>query len=122
VTLTDARDWVERTTTSLANGFDVIRAENLNVVTRSARGTVDSPEGAAHRKPGSTGRAQVAPEAAPDPAGTDKPSAGSKTANTADRRRPVNAGTHLAAQSRQSHATFVCVSCGHPGNGEVNGP
>jgi len=39
------KDWVEKTTTDLARGFDVIRVENLNVkaMTRSARGTVDQP-------------------------------------------------------------------------------
>ena len=39
------RDWVEKTSTSLASRFDVIRVEDLNVkgMTRSARGTLDSP-------------------------------------------------------------------------------
>jgi putative transposase len=39
------KDWVEKTSTDLARGFDVIRVENLNVkgMTRSARGTVQKP-------------------------------------------------------------------------------
>jgi putative transposase len=39
------KDWVEKTSTDLARGFDVIRVENLNIkgMTRSARGTVQKP-------------------------------------------------------------------------------
>lgn len=39
------KDWVEKTSTSLARRFDVIRVEDLNVkgMTRSARGTLDIP-------------------------------------------------------------------------------
>jgi putative transposase len=39
------KDWVEKTSTSLARRFDVIRVENLNIkaMTRSARGTMENP-------------------------------------------------------------------------------
>ena len=39
------RDWVEKTTTDLARGFDTIRVEDLKVraMTRSARGTLERP-------------------------------------------------------------------------------
>ncbi|WP_189241252.1 RNA-guided endonuclease InsQ/TnpB family protein, partial [Actinomadura livida] len=39
------RDWVEKTTTTLARDFDVIAVEDLNVrgMTRSAKGTVEAP-------------------------------------------------------------------------------
>jgi transposase len=31
-----------------------------------------------------------------------------------------NACKHVAADSRKSQATFVCVACGHQGNADVN--
>jgi len=39
------KDWVEKTSTSLARRFDLIRVEDLKIryMTRSAKGTVDSP-------------------------------------------------------------------------------
>lgn len=114
------KDWVERTTRSLAHALDVIRAENLNVVTRSARGTVDSPGRSGAQKAG-LNRGMLASR--PGLLLTRLEQTSTRQARNSQlrtRRRPVNAGTHFAAQSRQSHATFVCVSCGHPGNGEVN--
>jgi transposase len=43
---TDRRkDWVEKTSTNVARRFDVIRVEDLDIVsmTRSAKGTVEQP-------------------------------------------------------------------------------
>ena len=39
------RDWLEKTTTRLAIGFDLIAVEDLNgrAMTRSAKGTIDAP-------------------------------------------------------------------------------
>jgi putative transposase len=55
VCVTDRRkDWVEKTSTGLARGFDVIRVEDLSVrgMTRSARGTVDNPGRGVRQKAG----------------------------------------------------------------------
>jgi putative transposase len=48
------KDWAEKTSTSLARRFDLIRVEDLRIpgMTRSARGTTEEPGRASGRRPG----------------------------------------------------------------------
>ena len=48
------KDWVEKTTTDIARGFDVIKVEDLRVknMTRSAKGTREVPGRGSGRSPG----------------------------------------------------------------------
>jgi putative transposase len=116
------KDWVEKTSTDLAGRFDVIRVENLNVkaMTRSARGTVENPGRNVAQKAGLNrgilksgwgllvGRLE---QKAPGRVEKVNPACTSQTCNTCQ---------HIAAESRKSQATFVCVACGHRANADVN--
>jgi putative transposase len=117
------RDWVEKTTTDLARGFDTIRVEDLKVraMTRSARGSRECPgtnvaqkrslnreisrQGwgllVARLKHKALGRVEFVP-----PAYTS--------------RRCSHCG-HVAPENRKSQAVFQCVACGAgPCNADVN--
>jgi putative transposase len=116
------KDWVEKTTTDLARRFDVIRVENLNVkaMTRTARGTVEKPGRNVAQKAGlnrgilkSGWGLLVTRLEQKAPGRVEKVKAG-YTSQT------CNACKHIAAESRQSQAIFVCVSCGCRANADVN--
>jgi transposase len=116
------KDWVEKTSTSLARRFDVIRVENLNVkaMTRSVRGTVQKPGRNVAQKAGlnrgilkSGWGLLVGRLEQKAPGRVEK-------VNAAYTSQTCNACKHITAQSRKSQATFVCVSCGHQGNADVN--
>ena len=102
------KDWVEETSTGLARTFEVIRVENLNVkaMTRSAAGTVQKPGRNLAAKAGlnrgilTPGRVEKV-----------------KAAYTSGACNPCK---HIAAGSRKSQARFVCASCGHRANAELN--
>jgi putative transposase len=116
------KDWVEKTTTGLATGFDVIRVENLNVkgMTRTARGTVQKPGRNVAQKAGLnrgilksgwgllvTRLQQKAPGRV-------------EQVNPAYTSQACNSCKHVASESRKSQATFECVVCGHRANADVN--
>jgi putative transposase len=117
------RDWVEKTTTDLARGFDTIRVEDLNVraMTRSARGTRECPGTHVAQKRGlnreisrqgwgllvarlkhkASGRLELVPAAYTS-------------------QRCSHCG-HIAPENRKSQAVFQCVACGAgPCNADVN--
>jgi putative transposase len=117
------RDWVEKTTTEVARRFDTIRVEDLNVrvMTRSARGTRESPGTNVAQKRGlnreihrrgwgllvarlkhkASGRLELVP-----PAYTSQ--------------RCSQCG-HVAPENRKSQAVFQCVAGGAgPCNADVN--
>jgi putative transposase len=107
------KDWVEKTTTDLARGFDVIRVEDLNVsaMTRSARGTVDEPGVRAAQKRGlnrAINRSGWGPLVArlqqKAPGRVEQVSA----AYTSQR---CSACGHVAPGNRKSQAVFECESC-----------
>jgi putative transposase len=116
------KDWVEKTSTDLARRFDVIRLENLNIkgMTRSVRGTVAEPGRNVAPKTGlnrgilkSGWGLLVARLEQKAPGRVEKV----KAAYTS---QTCNACQHIAAVSRKSQATFVCVACGHRANADVN--
>jgi len=116
------KDWVEKTSTDLARRFDVIRVENLNVkaMTRSARGTVEEPGRNVAAKAGlnwgilKSGWGLLAGRLEQKAPGRVEKAKAAYTSQT------CNASKHIAAESRQSQATFVCVACGHRANADVN--
>jgi transposase len=116
------KDWVEKTTTGLARRFDVIRVENLNVkgMTRSARGTMEKPGRNVAQKAGlnrgilKSGWGLLAGRLDQKAPGRVEKVKAAYTSQT------CNACKHIAAESRKSQATFVCVACGHRANADVN--
>jgi len=116
------KDWVQKTTTDLARKFDVIRVENLIVkaMTLSARTTVVELGRNVARKAGlnrgflkSGGGLLVARLEQKEPGRVEKVKA-------ACRSQTCNPCKHIASDRRKSQATFVCVSCGHRANADVN--
>jgi transposase len=120
---TDRRkDWVEKTSTSLARRFDVIAVEDLNIagMTRSARGTLDVPGTGVRAKAGLNrgilangwGRLVTRLEhKAPGRVVRVDPRYTSQTCKACGHRAPGN---------RESQAVFRCVACGHQANADVN--
>ncbi len=116
------KDWAEKTSTDLARRFDLIRVEDLRVpyMTRSARGTVESP-GRNIRQKAALNRGILASgwgllarrleTKAPDRVEKVHP------AYTSQR---CSACGHVAAESRESQALFRCVTCRYVGNADVN--
>ncbi|WP_369408969.1 RNA-guided endonuclease InsQ/TnpB family protein [Herbidospora cretacea] len=120
---TDRRkDWVEKTSTQLAQRFDVIGVENLKIrnMTRSARGTKDAPGKNVRQKAGLNravlaagwgGLVTLLEHKAPgrvvkvDPAFTS---------------RRCSACGIVDRRARESQAVFRCRSCGFTGNADVN--
>jgi putative transposase len=117
------RDWVEKTTTEVARGFDTICVEDLKVraMTRSARGTRDCPGTNVAQKRGlnreigrhgwgllvarlqhkALGRLEFVP-----------------AAYTSQRCSQCG---HIAPENRKSQAVFQCVACSAgPCNADVN--
>ncbi|WP_346045406.1 transposase [Actinomadura chokoriensis] len=116
------KDWVEKTSTSLARRFDVIAVEDLNIagMTRSARGTLDVPGTGVRAKAGLNrailangwGRLVIRLEhKAPGRVVRVDPRYTSQTCNACGHRAPGN---------RESQAVFRCVACGHRANADVN--
>jgi len=117
------KDWVEKTSTDIAQRFDTIRIEALDVraMTRSARGTVDQPGQGVAQKRGlnrgirrscwglfaarlqhkATGRVEQIP-----------------AMYTSQR---CSACGHIASENRKSQAVFQCEACNAgPCNADVN--
>jgi len=119
----DARkDWAEKTSTSLARRFDLIRVEDLRIthMTRSARGTVEQPGRNVRQKAGlnreillSGWGLLVRRLEQKAPGRVEK----IKAAFTSQR---CSACGHVAAESRKSQAVFACVACNFACNADVN--
>ncbi|WP_433477233.1 RNA-guided endonuclease InsQ/TnpB family protein [Spirillospora sp. CA-142024] len=120
---TDRRkDWIEKTSTSLARRFDLIAVEDLNIrdMTRSARGTVEAPGRNVRQKAGLNRGILAAgwgvlvtrlEHKAPGRVIKIDPHNTSQTCNTCK---------HVAGESRKSQAVFVCVACGFRVHADVN--
>lgn len=120
---TDRRkDWVEKTSTDLAQRFDLIAVEDLKIrnMTRSARGTIEKPGRNVRQKAG-LNRAILAAgwgllvrrldDKAPGRVIRVRPAYTSLT---------CNACRHCAPENRESQAVFRCTACGHKDNADVN--
>ncbi|TGB08714.1 RNA-guided endonuclease TnpB family protein [Streptomyces sp. MZ04] len=120
---TDRRkDWIEKTSTSLARCFDVIGVEDLNIrgMTRSAKGTVEEPGRNVAAKAG-LNRGILASgwgllvtrleHKAPGRVVRIDPAYSSHT---------CSACGITDREARESQARISCRSCGHTGNADVN--
>jgi transposase len=120
---TDRRkDWAEKTSTSIARRFDVIRVEDLKItnMTRSAKGTRESPGRNVRAKAGlnrgilrSRWGLLVRRLEQKAPGRVEK-------INPAFTSQRCSACGHVDANSRESQARFVCTACGNAGNADVN--
>jgi len=120
---TDRRkDWVEKTSTDLARRFDVIRVEGLPVkaMTRSARGTTDTPGRNVRAKAGlnrgilkAGWSLLVTRLEAKAPGRVEK-------INPAYTSQTCHACKHVAPDNRDSQAVFRCLACGHTDHADIN--
>src|SRR5580700_10603564 len=120
---TDRRkDWVEKTSTDIVRRFDVIRVEGLQIgnMTRSARGTRDSPGRNVPQKAGlnrgilRSGWGLLVrrlQDKAPGRVEKIKPHYTSQR---------CSACGQVDRYSRQSQAVFRCTACGFAGHADVN--
>ncbi|WP_030907031.1 RNA-guided endonuclease InsQ/TnpB family protein [Streptosporangium amethystogenes] len=120
---TDRRkDWVEKTSTDLARRFDVIAVEDLKIssMTRSARGTIEAPGKKVRQKAGlnrgilAAGWGQLVTRLEHKAPGRVQKINPRYTSQT------CNACKHIARESRESQALFLCVACGHQAHADVN--
>jgi len=116
------KDWAEKTSTSIARRFEVIRVEDLKItnMTRSAKGTRENPGRSVRAKAG-LNRGILASgwgllvrrleEKAPGRVEKINPALTSQRCSACGR---VDRG------SRESQAVFRCTACGFAGNADVN--
>ncbi|MBP2323250.1 putative transposase [Kibdelosporangium banguiense] len=123
VRITDQRkDWVEKTSTGLARGFDVIRVEDLSIrgMTRSAKGTVENPGRGVRQKAGlnqgilANGWGMLVTRLEHKAPGRVEKI---KAAYTSQQ---CSACGHIAPENRKSQAVFQCVACGFTCHADVN--
>lgn len=120
---TDRRkDWCEKTSTSIARRFDVIRVEDLKIknMIRSAKGTVEAPGKNVAQKAGLNGEirrsgwgllVQRLEDKAPGRVEKVRPHFTSQR---------CSACGHVDRESRKSQALFRCTACGYAANADVN--
>jgi transposase len=120
---TDRRtDWTEKTSTSLARQFDVIRVEDLKVksMTRSAKGTVDQPGRNVAQKKGLNRGIQRSGWGILVRRLEDKAPGRVEKVPPAYTSQRCSACGHIASESRESQALFRCVACKFACNADVN--
>jgi putative transposase len=116
------KDWTEKTSTSLARRFDVIRVEDLSVrgMTRSARGTVEAPGRNVRQKAG-LNRAILG-----NAWGVVVRRLEQKAPGRVEKINPAYTSLTCSAcgttdrEARESQAVFRCRSCGHTEHADVN--
>jgi putative transposase len=120
---TDRRkDWAEKTSTSIAHSFDLIRIEDLQIrnMTRSARGTREDPGQNVRQKAG------LNREILRSGWGLLVRRLEEKTPGRVQKIKPhytsqrCSACGHVDANSRKSQARFTCTACGFACNADVN--
>ncbi|WP_346103139.1 transposase [Nonomuraea maheshkhaliensis] len=117
-----SKDWVEKTSTSLARRFEVIAVEDLKIAgtTRSARGTVEAPgrnvgqEAGLNRGVLAAGWGRLVERLEHKAPGRIRKIDPRLTSQT------CNARGHRAAESRQSQSRFRCLACGHQDNADAS--
>jgi transposase len=120
---TDRRkDFVEKVSTNLACGFDVIAFEDLNVagMTRSAKGTLDEPGSNVAQKRGLNRGILAAGWGELVRRTNDKAPGRVMLVNPAFTSQRCSECRHVAKENRKSQAVFQCVSCGYTDHADVN--
>jgi putative transposase len=116
------RDWIEKTSTDLAQRFDLICVEDLDVqaMTRTGSGTVQRPGRHVRQKAGlnrgilASGWGRLVDRLEHKAPGRVRKVAAAYTSQR------CSACGHVAAESRQSQTAFCCVACGWTGNADYN--
>lgn len=116
------KDWAEKASTDIARRFDVIRIEDLDVrkLTRSARGTIETPGVNVRQKAGlnrvirASGWGMFAKRL------EDKAPGRVEKINPAFTSQRCSACRTVDREARESQAVFRCRSCGHAENADVN--
>jgi len=119
------RDWIERTTTALVRGFDLIAVEDLAVkaMVRSAKGAVEAPGVNVAQKRGLNRSISAQAWSMIRRRLTDKAATCGVEVVPVDPRRTSQrcaACGHTSADNRESQAVFGCRACGHQANADVN--
>ena len=116
------KDWVEALSTDLARRFDVIRIEDLKIrnMTRSAKGTVETPGANVRAKAGLNREILRSGWGLLVKRLEDKaPGRVEKVPPHFTSQRCSCCG-HVDAESRKSQALFACTACGYSDNADVN--
>jgi transposase len=116
------KDWAEKTSTSLARRFDVIRVEDLKVrsMTRSAKGTAGRPGRNVAQKSGLNRGIQRSGWGILVRRLEDKAPGRVEKVPPAYTSQRCSVCGHVAAESRESQALFRCVACKFACNADVN--
>jgi putative transposase len=116
------KDWAEKTSTTLARRFDLIRVEDLRIASmaRSARGTTAQPGRNVRQKAGLNRGILASGWGLLVRRLEDKAPGRVEKVNPAYTSQRCSACGHVAAESRKSQALFRCTACGYAGNADVN--
>jgi transposase len=116
------KDWCEKTSTSLACRFDVIRVEDLKIgcMTRSAKGTATEPGRNVRQKAGLNREIMRSGWGLLVRRLSDKAPGRVEKVNPAYTSQRCSACGRIAAGSRESQALFRCVACGYTLDADVN--
>ena len=116
------KDWAEKTSTSLARRFDVIRVEALDIrdMTRSAKGTAGQPGRNVAAKAGLNREIHRSGWGLLVRRVEDKAPGRVEKVPPAYTSQRCSACGHVASRSRESQAVFRCVACGYACNADVN--
>ncbi|MEV0403068.1 transposase [Actinoallomurus sp. NPDC050550] len=116
------KDWVEKTSTRLAAGYDVIRVEDLKIrnMVRSARGTLTAPGRNVRAKAGLNRSIHTAGWGRLVTRLEDKAPGRVEKIDPAYTSQVCHACGHCAAENRESQAVFHCRACGHTDHADVN--
>jgi transposase len=116
------RDFVEKTSTTIARRYDLIRIEDLRVanMVRSARSTADQPGRRVAQKAGLNRSILNAAWTAFATRLEHKAAGRVERVSAAFTSQCCSVCGHIAAESRKSQALFRCVACAYAGNADVN--
>ncbi|GAA2678574.1 RNA-guided endonuclease TnpB family protein [Streptomyces aculeolatus] len=116
------KDWLEKTSTSLARSYDRIAFEALDVVamTRRAQGTGHAPRTGVAAKAGLNRSIRLHAWGGLVERTKDKAPGRVVLVPAAYTSRRCSVCGHVAAENRESQATFACRNCGHRGHADVN--
>jgi putative transposase len=116
------KDWVEKTSTDLARGFDVIRVEDLNIrgMSRSAKGTVENPGSNVRQKAGLNRGILASGWGLLVTRLEHKASGRVEKVRAAFTSQRCSACGYIASENRKSQACFRCVACGLACHADVN--
>jgi transposase len=120
---TDRRkDWAEKTSTSIARRFDLVRVEDLKItkMTRSAKGTREKPGRNVRQKAGLNREIMRSGWGLLVRRLEEKAPGRVEKVSSVFTSQRCSACGRVDARSRESQARFVCTACGYAENADVN--